>query len=59
MPDEDDADDLRMWRVLGAMRLGFEWADAGWIADSDIDLHDLRDLIERGAKPGQALRILS
>ena len=56
---EESEDKLLRWRVLGAMRLGYDWADACEVADTDVDLYDLRDLIERGAKPGQAFRILS
>lgn len=62
MSDETERDTeaelVRAWRVAAAMGLRFEWAEAVKLADSDVDMHKLAELLNRGATPNQALRIL-
>lgn len=58
-PEATEADLVRAWRVAGAMGLGYEWTDAVGVADSNIDLHRLQDLLARGATHAQAYLILA
>lgn len=52
-------DDLRLlrWRTEYLIRLGFALREAGFLAISQVDVHELERLITRGCPPETAVRI--
>lgn len=63
--DRDPGDEARdvyqtavyQWRYRQARRIGYEEAAALQIAEAEIDVHELRDLIRRGCPLDLAVEI--
>jgi hypothetical protein len=53
---DDDLTVLR-WRTERLLALGYELREAAFLAISQIDLHELEQLIGRGCPPATAVRI--
>lgn len=53
-----EAEKIEAWRLKCALDFGYAIPNAEIIAASKIDLHTLKQLLERGASLDQALRIL-
>lgn len=51
--------DVHAWRVCWLLASGFSPELAGSLAATDIDLHALLELVDRGCPPELAARILS
>lgn len=46
------------WRLETLLKAGYALAQAELLADSDVDLHQAVELVERGCPPATAARIL-
>jgi hypothetical protein len=51
--------DVHAWRVCWLLESGFDRGLAESLASSDVDLHALLELVDRGCPPELAARILS
>lgn len=51
--------DVRAWRVCWLLESGFNRDLAESLAETDIDLHALLELVDRGCPPELAARILA
>ncbi len=51
--------DVHAWRVCWLLESGFDPGLAESLASSDVDLHALLELVDRGCSPDLAARILS
>ena len=53
------AGDVHAWRVCWLLESGFSQELAQTLAETDIDLHALLELVDRGCPPELAARILA
>jgi hypothetical protein len=55
----DDDRKTRIWRTERLVALGYELRDAVFLALSEVDIHELERLIEKGCPLATAVRIAS
>ena len=55
---QDEGERIWQWRFSEAVKLGLGLDDAQVLAGSDVELAELRRLVERGCEPETAFEIL-